>query len=409
MEPAPRYSKTPTILQLVLGIISVVLVLIMTIALLVLTFASEQMDQPTIQSVKYITWIVASFSIPAIFSSLYAVRRLFPKPALQTKKKSRPFLTASGFLLSLIPLAWLTTQPAFDPAPAWFKAVASFLFVVVAAWWIIELGQIHLPRLTRQKQWGLVNFANFVTMPVILLVEIVVLAIGLGLLIAWLMQKPEYAFIVNQVQNLMYVNLDTLPLIIDELKPLIQDPGIVAAVIVAIALVVPLVEELLKPLALWFFVKRQWSPADGFIAGMICGATFAAVESLTALASAGGESWLPLIAARTGTSLLHITTAGISGWALTSSWRDGSYLRVGLTYLLVVFLHGAWNFSAVIIGVSQLQGIELFQAQWVSKFALWLMVGLAFIMVLLLAFFNQKLRRQNTPMPPPPLPAMQPE
>ena len=404
MEPAPRYSNTPTVLQLVLGIISFVLVVITTLALVVLSFASQQLDQPTLQTVKYLTWIIASMGIPAIFSTIYTIRRLFPKPGREVPK-SRLFLTASLFLIGLLPLAWLTTLPAFDPAPAWLKALASLLFVGVIAWWIVELGRIRLPRLTRQRQWGLVNFANFVAMPVILLVEIVVLALGLGLLIAWLMQKPEYAFVINQVQNLMYVNLDTLPLIIDELKPLAQDPAVIAAVLVAFSLVIPLIEELLKPLALWFFVKRQWSPAEGFVAGMLCGAAFSVVESLTALASAGGESWLALIAARAGTALLHITTAGLSGWALTSSWRDGSYLRVGFTYLLVVFLHGAWNFLAVTVAVGSLMegNTPNFFAS-LAPVAPWIMGALVAAFFATLMTLNYHLRQQEFSTIPPQLP-----
>jgi len=409
VEPAPRYSNTPTVFQLVLGIISFVLVVISTVTLIVLSFASQQLDQATLQTVKYLTWIIASLAIPAIFSTLYAIRGLFPKPGLQPPK-SRLFLTASLFLIGLLPLAWLTTLPAFEPAPAWFKALASLLFVGVTAWWLVELGQIRLPRLSRQRQWGLVNFANFVSMPVILLVEMVVLALGLGLLIAWLMKKPEYAFVINQVQNLMYVNPSTLPLIIDQLKPLAQDPAVIAAILVAFSLVIPLIEEFLKPLALWFFVKRQWSPAEGFIAGMVCGAAFAVVESLTALASVGGNSWLALVAARTGTALLHITTAGLSGWALTSSWRDGSYLRVGFTYLLVVFLHGAWNFLAVAVAAGSLmEGNSPNFFSGLAPVAPWLMGVLVAAFFATLMTMNYRLRQQEVSTIPPQLPPALPE
>ena len=408
MESAPRTSNTTTVLQLVLGIISLGLVLITTLALVIISFASRQLDQATLQSVRNITWISAALGVPALLSIIYSARRIFPRSALPARKSSS-FLIATIFLAGSVLLAWLTTLPAFEPVPAWIRSLLSIVLVVVTAWWVVVLGSFRLPRLTGQKQWGLVNFANFVTMPVILVIETIVFALGVGLLIAWVMQKPEYAYIINQVQNLMYVNFDTMPLIIEELTPLLQDPAVITAVLMAFALVIPLIEELFKPLAVWFFIKRQWSPAEGFVAGMICGAAFSAVESALALASISGESWLPLIAARAGTALLHITTAGLSGWALTSAWRDGRYLRVGFTYLLVVLLHGIWNFLAISVAYTSLvEGNAINFQVGLASVAPWIMGGLVVVFLALLVGMNLQLRRQQIstlpPQMPPPLP-----
>jgi hypothetical protein len=210
--------------------------------------------------------------------------------------------------------------------------------------------------------------------------------------------------------NLMYVNPSSLPLILDQVQRVMQNPGVMAAVITGIALVIPMIEELFKPMALWFFIKSHWSPADGFVAGMISGAAFAAIETLTAVASADAGSLLALVAARTGTSLLHVTTAGLTGWALTSTWLDGKYLRAALAYLLAVFLHGAWNFMAVAVGIGNItQSVPLQSFEILTSAAPYLMAVLAAGFIALLVMMNLHLRKQQVRLPvppqlPPPLP-----
>lgn len=289
-------------------------------------------------------------------------------------------------------------------------ALSNVLFVAIPAWWFIELGNLRLPKISGQKTWGLLNFSAFVSMPVIVFIEGLVLIIGATGIIVWLSNRQEYATLADQLKNLMYINLDSAKLLLDQYGSLMQEPGVIAILVLVIALIVPLVEELLKPLAIWFFIKRQWSPREGFIAGMICGGAFAIVESLIALASADSGSWLVLVAARSGTALLHIVTAGLSGWALTSSWLDGKYLRVGIAYLVAVFLHGAWNFLAITVGISSIAGDNsLSFLRWLSPAAPWIMAGLAVVLIGLLILINTSLRRQQTSMTPPQLLPPMPE
>jgi hypothetical protein len=205
------------------------------------------------------------------------------------------------------------------------------------------------------------------------------------------------------LKNVVLLNPQQMQLIVSQFEPLLQTPVVITAALVAFALVIPMAEELLKPLVLWFFIKRKWTPTEGFIAGMLCGGVFALVESLTALAAATSGDWLALAGARVGTALLHIVTAGLSGWALTSSWSDGKYIRIGLVNLLVVILHGAWNFFALLVGVGPLLDPAIFSSIIsVGKFAPWIMVGLVVLLFLLLINMNLRLRCQSAVSPVPP-------
>lgn len=407
MESAPRSSNTPTILQLILGLVTLGLSLVTTLAMVILAVAGAQAQLGTTKTVYYAAWLCLAFGLSAIPSIVFSIGRL-SHAAESPLQNDRGFLSASLSLIILVPLGLLTTLPAFNPPSSVFMVFANSLFVVLPAWWLVELGRRKLPRITRQKQWGLFNFGAFVSVPVIILIEVILLILGAGVLVAFLKRIPEYTALLNSFQNLMVMNMDSLPLIVEQFKPLLQNPGVIASLFAAIALVVPLVEELLKPLALWLFVKRRWSPAEGFIAGMVSGAAFSIVESLFAMTAVAGESWLALAGARVGTTLLHITTAGLSGWALTSTWQDGKIRRVVLTYLLVVFVHGLWNASAILVGISQMDGLLPMPSTPVLSYIAIAVMGLLILaLISLLVLINRHLRRQNSsPLPPPVLPPL---
>lgn len=407
MESAPRSSNTSTILQLILGLITLGLSFVTALALVIVAVAGAQAQLGTTKTVYYAAWLCLAFGLSAIPSIFFSIRRL--SRAVETSQlRDRGFMAASLSLLILIPVALLTTLPAFNPPSSVFMVFANILFVALPAWWIVELGRRKLPRITRQKLWGLFNFGAFVSVPFIILIEVILFIIGTGVLVAFLKRIPEYATLLNSLQNLMLMNMDSLPLIVDQFKPLLQNPGVIATLFVAIALVVPLIEELLKPLALWLFVKRRWSPAEGLIAGMVSGAAFSIVESLFAMTTVAGESWLALAGARMGTTLLHITTAGLSGWALTATWQDGKLRRAILTYLFVVFIHGLWNASAITVAFSQMNDLlPVTSTPVLASIAIAIMGLLILTLISLLFMLNRNLRRQTpAPLPPPVLPPL---
>jgi len=401
LASASNPSKTSGVLQLILSIFSIVISIFEALGMLVISLAAGQMSASAVASFRYLAWITLVIGLSALPSGILAIQRLSGKPE-PLPGKNRSLLAASICLMLLIPLALLTKLSLFSNIPAWFKAVENILLITIPAWWFIEIARFRISRNSRQRAWGLINISGFISMPVIILVEGLLLIIFAGGLILWASQLPGFDALVNQLKNLMYVNPGSLQLLIDQYQSFLLEPGVIAIGILFIALVVPLVEELLKPLALWFFIKRQWSPAEGFVAGVICGATFAVLESLVALASVDSASWLALAAARSGTALLHVTTAGLSGWALSSSWLDGKYARVGITYLAVVLLHGSWNFLAVAAGFSTFasESTPTF-FNGLSPAAPWLMAVLAAALIGILIAFNIRLRRhQLLPIPP---------
>ncbi len=80
------------------------------------------------------------------------------------------------------------------------------------------------------------------------------------------------------------------------------------------SVMIPMLEELVKPLAVWLFGNQISTPAQGFALGALCGASFALLETFGV--SAQSDDWTTLLLTRLGTDILHVTTAALMGAAI---------------------------------------------------------------------------------------------
>lgn len=392
-------SRSLTIAQLVVSIIGILLSLVGVIGLsiLLLSPASGNILAEQINLVRNLLWVLLAVTLLTIPSLVTSIRSLNGKPPRSASQKK--FLLSSLALL-LVPLLMLFgNRLSASQAGGWFIAPLNILTVLIPIWWFLELGRCRLSAGSAQRQWGLSTFSMFVTLPIAILVEIIVIGVGLIIGLMWLVQQPEYAPFLSQFSG--QLNLDSLDwqYLSFDFMPLLQRPEVIAAVILGIALVIPLIEELLKPLGVWVLNKHSLSPAEGFAAGLICGAAFALLESLFSVSAAMGGDWLYTVVGRVGTGLLHVFTAGLNGWALASAWRDGRQLRTAITYVITVVIHGTWNLFAVLMGLDRL-GSEFPQVidPSLTGSAVWVLAALTALMAVTLFAFN---RRLHTPLPPP--------
>ena len=185
------------------------------------------------------------------------------------------------------------------------------------------------------------------------------------------------------------------------LAPYLTNPTLIAIGIGYIALIVPLIEELFKPLAVWLFARQIESPAQGFALGVLSGAAFALVESLNAGAD-GSTSWAIVVSVRAGTSVLHMLTSGLVGWGIASAFKEKRIGRLFGAYFAAVLIHGIWNAAAAGTGLTAL-GESLGKPEWVFNFAPALVCGLLVLgigVTALLVVSNRKLRKQvEMPVP----------
>ena len=157
------------------------------------------------------------------------------------------------------------------------------------------------------------------------------------------------------------------------------------------AVLVPLLEEAIKPIGVWLLCGRRLTPGQGFAAGVLSGAGFALMETL-GYSSATVDNWLGITLARAGTGVMHITTTALVSWALASTWKDGRYVRVFLTYLAAVIIHGVWNSLTVGLAALGLSINDMSGAVYLQIIGAGIM-GL--ILLALLLWFSARLRRQQ--------------
>jgi hypothetical protein len=157
--------------------------------------------------------------------------------------------------------------------------------------------------------------------------------------------------------------------------------------------IVPLIEELFKPVGVWLLAGRRLSPAEGFASGVISGAGFALFENL-AFTSTGGE-WTASVVLRMGTGLLHILTAGLTGWALALAWSHRRYLRLLVIFFCAVLLHAIWNGLALVTTASILNLPGEIDGQTLASMAAVALISITFIAFAILLGLNRALRRDQ--------------
>lgn len=129
--------------------------------------------------------------------------------------------------------------------------------------------------------------------------------------------------------------------------PIWTSPLTLLITLLVLAIGMPIVEELLKPIGVWLFADHISSPGEGFALGILSGAGYALFETLE-LSTQAGLNWAGLMIARSGTGLLHILTTGLTSWALVSAWRERRYWRLAGVFTLSVSLHATWNMISVL-------------------------------------------------------------
>jgi len=133
--------------------------------------------------------------------------------------------------------------------------------------------------------------------------------------------------------------------------------------LVEIAVIAPLVEELVKPLPLLPLLKRLKSPRDALLLGALAGAGFAVVEDIL-YATVSGEAWGGVLTMRALGAALHPFGAGlmaVAWWRVLR--REGGAARLwGRNYGLAVGAHALWNGTCVVattVGYTWFEGWEV--------------------------------------------------
>jgi hypothetical protein len=276
---------------------------------------------------------------------------------------------------------------------SWFiLPMATLLVIVPPIFLFIGLGSNGIEAGPRWRAWGTVGLGLTVGPLLMIFIELFVLLLALAAFAVFLSFQPEKLQEFESFVQLLNQQTGE-EAVLNMLAPYLSDPRVITAILGYIALFVPLVEEMLKPLAVWLFAKSIAKPSQGFVLGMLSGGAFALVESLNAAAESS-EAWPFAVGVRAGTSLLHIILSGLMGYAIVSALREKRFARLGITYFAVVAIHGIWNACAVGLALSA-SGETLGKPEWLTTFlpasaAGILVLGVGILVVLVAS--NRKIR-----------------
>lgn len=244
-----------------------------------------------------------------------------------------PAIVLAGVLSGLLEYGWALAAPLF---------LLGVALPVAGLAWVAAGG---LPS-SRRRLWGVFGVSMTGSTLLAILVEYLVFGAAALVVGIVLLANPEWQAVLENLKDQVTAAGDIQAILIIT-APYLTNPLVFTAVLVFAAVIGPLIEEALKPLAVWVLGRRLRSPAEGFALGALCGAGFALLEGL--LAASGSPEMLGFgLAGRAAGSLMHITASGLVGWGIASAFLERRYARLAGAYLLASAMHGLWNGSALL-------------------------------------------------------------
>lgn len=284
---------------------------------------------------------------------------------------------------------WISGIKAVD----WLLLPILTIPVVVLPLGILwALGTKGLPLGTRWQTWNALGLGMALTPLVLFMLEAFVGIIILFIVVAYVVTQPELSAELQQLSRQITVIGTSSEAALELLAPFLVRPGVIVIALIYMAVLVPVLEELFKPLGVWVFAGKL-EQAQGFTLGALSGAAYALIETVGV--SGQTNEWAVLLFTRIGTGLLHITTSALMGAAIVLVWRERRYLRLLGTYALAVLLHGLWNTLAVLFSFASLAE-SLKQQSLLSTLQPALVVAifsLAVVLFLILVLSNRKMRK----------------
>ncbi len=292
---------------------------------------------------------LGTMGILMIPSAVHAARRLFGK---RPPRQLRWILLAGfGYLAPFLILVGYGIQRG----PDWIGGLLPFTHVLAntaGVFFLLSIVRRKIPPGRAGRFWGAFVGGLGLTPLVTFTLEILIL-FGIGLVWVGLMGlmpdfKQDLLNLASQLQN----SGNDSQALQDSLGKFASQPGVLFTLFGYVAVLIPIVEEILKPAAAWLLLRRKLQPWEGFILGATSGAGYALFENLTIGAAA--DVWTFVTVTRLGTAAVHIFTAGLMGWGLSQAFTKKKPGKLALAFFSAVLLHGGWNGLNILSAVGEL-------------------------------------------------------
>ena len=277
-------------------------------------------------------------------AAYWSGRAVFGVPPPQPSRPSGLWLVPILGYPGCLALGWLAHVRGAAPlvlGPLGLIGTAC-LSVILVAWLVRRLG----PPITPLRAWG--HFTIGLTaMPLTAMVlEFAVLLPLLLIVGVWLLTSPEGLVWTSALQQ----TAADPDLALQSAGEFFQSPFVLIGLYGYVGLAIPVIEELIKTMAVWPFLRRGLPAAEAFLGGALGGAGYALFEAL--FLTQPGEAWIVTTIARIGATALHVFTAALTSYGLMQAFRRKRYAVAVGTFLAAMAMHGMWNLAAVTIGIS---------------------------------------------------------
>jgi len=218
--------------------------------------------------------------------------------------------------------------------PDWVFSLLVFLGVLIPVVWLVRMASGHLWGRHKGRGASIISFSGTVTIPLIILIQGLFMVIGFMLLVFFGLQElAEFSGSLAEIEEIL------------------ASPLVILGIATFLSIIAPLVEELLKTLAVFPLLGLGISEGDGYVAGLMSGGAFALLEGAlyaAQTAQAPGGEWAYFLVGRLGGTLIHVFNGGLVGWALAKTWKNRNFARLIVIYLTAFFIHGIWNLVAAL-------------------------------------------------------------
>jgi hypothetical protein len=402
-QPFPKHAKTDwlSIAQLLFSIYTFLSALGMIGTLLFALQLPEFLSSSTpLNSLLLIALTSVTVVGVAGLSALYAIRRLRNRHELPTSAKRGSWIY---WVLALWPAVIFAGAMIADRDPKsgllpWLLALG----LIIPALWLLRMGVRDLWGKFPQRDTGLFTFGAGFSLYFIMFAELIVIAL---LVVAVLLAAPilpGLQAILQEFAQIFSAGPQVLedPHLVEQLDALFTKPGLLGLLILAIGVIAPLIEELFKPLGIWFLAGRKpgISASEGYAAGLFSGAAFGLVEGLLygvqiTNIETSGTLFTSFILGRSIGLLLHIFLSGLNGWALAKTWQDKRWGRAVGMLLFTTVIHGAWNSLSVLNGVYSSNSDLVLASEHLLSFIPLMLIFLSMLLGFFL--FSERVNREN--------------
>jgi len=291
-------------------------------------------------------------------STLAAAGALFLPVGYYSLRRLRGLGTAAFVLPALRPWTWgllpflwllaVTLASLFHDAPGSlvYAPLLHFLAVALPLYLLARAALARIPLGSALRAWGVFGSGMSLSLAVALTLEMMVIVLFLLVLGVYLALNPEQMRVIERLAGQVQ-NAPDMESLLYAVAPVVNHPLTLLAALLFLSGFVPLIEEVSKSLGVWLVSGRLSSPAQGFAMGVLSGAGFALIESLSASMNPD-DTWAMTFAARAFSGLMHVLATGLTGMGIAYARLEKRYARLVGLFALGVLIHAVWNAGAVL-------------------------------------------------------------